>query len=231
VLFMIVIVDYGAGNLTSVARAVSYLGYDSLITDDPEKIVAAERIIFPGVGAAGAAMEVMQKKGIDSALRQTFKSKIPMLGICVGCQIIMDRSEENGALCLGLIQGEARAFPHDMTQEQIVGVGLSDENGGVDVAGRSDRLALKVPHMGWNGLDVVQEHPLLKGITPEDEFYFVHSYFPVPVDQSNVYGRTEYGIGFASAIGKENLFATQFHLEKSGEPGLLILKNFCTWRS
>jgi len=227
---MIVIVDYGAGNLTSVARAVSYLGYDSVITDDPEKIASAERIIFPGVGAAGAAMEVMRKRGIDRSLRQTFKSKIPMLGICVGCQIIMDRSEENDAICLGLIQGEAKAFPHDMIQDQIVRVELFDHNSGVDVVGKLDQLALKVPHMGWNGLDVVQDHPLLKGIKPEDEFYFVHSYFPVPVDQTNVYGRTDYGIGFASAIGKENLFATQFHLEKSGEPGLLILNNFCLWK-
>lgn len=226
---MIVIVDYGAGNLTSVARAVSYLGYDSMVTDDPEKIIAAERVIFPGVGAAGSAMEVMRKKGIDRALTTTFEEKVPMLGICVGCQIIMDRSEENDATCLGLISGEAEAFPHNMILGQRVGVTKSGDHGEICVDQESDRITLKVPHMGWNGLDVVQPHPLLEGVTPEDEFYFVHSYFPVPVDQNNVYGRTEYGILFASAIGKENLFATQFHLEKSGEPGLLILNNFCLW--
>ncbi|MBF0257621.1 MAG: imidazole glycerol phosphate synthase subunit HisH [Desulfamplus sp.] len=239
---MIVIVDYGAGNLTSVARAVSYLGYDSVITDDPERIAAAERVIFPGVGAAGAAMDMMQKKGIDLALKKTFESKIPMLGICVGCQIIMDRSEENDALCLGLISGEAKEFSSHMIADKMISLPseepfgtcncMSDRNGNsikpVHHA-KIDQVMLKVPHMGWNGLDIVQDHPLLKGIKTEDEFYFVHSYFPVPVEQANVYGTTEYGIVFASAIGRDNLFATQFHLEKSGEPGLLILKNFCLW--
>ncbi|MBF0241492.1 MAG: imidazole glycerol phosphate synthase subunit HisH [Desulfamplus sp.] len=207
---MIVIVDYGAGNLTSVERAVSYIGFKSVITDDPKKIVAADKIIFPGVGAAGAAMETMQKKGIDIALKQSFNSKTPMLGICIGCQIIMDRSDENNAQCLGLISGETRAFSNQMA------------------ATFSDNY-LKVPHMGWNGLKTAQDHPLFKGIEPKDEFYFVHSYFPVPINQENIYGTTEYGITFASVIGKDNLFATQFHLEKSGEPGLIILKNFCLW--
>lgn len=238
---MIVIVDYGAGNLTSVARAVSYIGYESVITDDPEKIVDAERIIFPGVGAAGAAMEIMKQRGIDHALKHTFESKIPMLGICVGSQIIMDRSEENDCSCLGLIKGEAKVFPNQMFDSTLTdsvsdGVSIfnrSVENNARDAISGSYKSVnhyLKVPHMGWNGLDVVQPHPLLKGIKPEDEFYFVHSYFPVPVNESNVYGETEYGITFASAIGKDNLFATQFHLEKSGEPGLLILNNFCLWK-
>ncbi|MBF0230686.1 MAG: imidazole glycerol phosphate synthase subunit HisH [Desulfamplus sp.] len=218
---MIIIVDYGAGNLTSVKRAVSYLGYDSIITDDPEKIANADRIIFPGVGAAGAAMEIMQKKEIDNALKQSFKAKIPMLGICVGCQIIMERSEENDTVCLGLIKGEAKSFPNNMKEvgNRIL---INDENA-VD-------HCLKVPHMGWNGLNIVQNHPLFNGIEQNDEFYFVHSYFPVPIDKSHIYGETQYGITFASAIGKNNLFATQFHLEKSGEPGLLILKNFCLWK-
>ncbi|SLM29021.1 Imidazole glycerol phosphate synthase subunit HisH [Desulfamplus magnetovallimortis] len=206
---MIVIVDYGAGNLTSVQRAVSYLGYESLITNEPEKIVNAERIIFPGVGAAGSAMEEMKARGIDDALEKAFKSGIPMLGICVGCQIIMDGSEENDAVCLGLIKGTARAFPS----------GMKEENG----------ILLKVPHMGWNGLNVVQPHPLFNGVGKEDEFYFVHSYFPEPLDRNNVFGVTEYGVEFVSAVGLKNLFATQFHLEKSGKPGLLILKNFCIW--
>lgn len=226
---MIVIVDYGAGNLTSVKRAVSYLGYESLITFDPQKIVAAERIIFPGVGAAGAAMDVMKQRGIDKALKQTFSSRIPMLGICVGCQIIMDRSEENDAVCLGLIKGEAKLFPNNMA-ENILFDRASDATSEMIRSKKTVERYLKVPHMGWNGLDVVQPHPLLQGIKPADEFYFVHSYFPVPVDKSNIYGETDYGITFASATGKDNLFATQFHLEKSGEPGLLILKNFCVWQ-
>lgn len=207
---MIVIVDYGAGNLTSVARAVSYLGYESLITGRPEEIEAAERIIFPGVGAAGAAMDVMHERGIDQALKTTFRQGIPMLGICVGCQIVMDQSQENDAQCLGLITGGVRCFSQ----------GMKDDAG----------LSLKVPHMGWNGLKVVQPHPLFEGIRKEDEFYFVHSYFPLPEEKKHVYGKTVYGVEFASAVGRDNLFATQFHLEKSGKPGLLILKNFCEWK-
>ncbi len=234
---MIVIVDYGAGNLTSVKRAVSYLGYDSIITDDPKKISSANRIIFPGVGAAGAAMDVMQHRGIDKALKKAFASKIPMLGICVGCQIIMDRSEENSAVCLGLIRGETMAFSKQMAEKSIselpsgqIIVGSEKGKTCEDIEARDKPVRyLKVPHMGWNGLHLVKPHPLLSGIKQNDEFYFVHSYFPVPVDDRNIYGETDYGITFASAIGESNLFATQFHLEKSGEPGLLILKNFCLW--
>ena len=206
---MIVIVDYGAGNLTSVQRAITHLGFDSEITDDPHRIINGQRVIFPGVGAAGSAMEGMQAKGIDHALKQSFDSGLPMLGICVGCQIILDGSEENHAACLGLIPGKAHMFPPGMTD--------------------GDGALLKVPHMGWNGLDIVQHHPLFNGIGPDDEFYFVHSYFPMPQSSSNIYGKTSYGLSFPSVIGTKNLFATQFHLEKSGEPGLKILRNFCTW--
>ncbi len=207
---MIAIVDYGGGNLTSVARAVSFLGFNPCITSDPEEIRQAERIIFPGVGAAGSAMAAMAREGIDLAMKDAFKAGVPMLGICVGCQIIMGRSEENDTACLGLIPGEVKAFPERMPA-------LSGGH-------------LKVPHMGWNGLTVAQEHPLLQGVKTDDEFYFVHSYFPVPDDDGAVFGTTEYGISFTSALGQDNLFATQFHLEKSGEPGLLILKNFCVWK-
>lgn len=207
---MIAIVDYGAGNLTSVARAVSFLGFTPKVTADPDEIGKADRIIFPGVGAAGSAMAGMADTGIDFAMKKAFKKGTPMLGICVGCQIIMEKSQENDALCLGLIPGEVKAFPRKMKTEE--------------------GWALKVPHMGWNGLDIVQAHPLFQGIRNDDEFYFVHSYFPVPRDEENVFGRTVYGVKFTSALGKDNLFATQFHLEKSGEPGLLILKNFCVWK-
>lgn len=206
---MIAIVDYGAGNLTSVARAVSHVGYTAKVTRDPAEIAGADRIIFPGVGAAGSAMTGMEERGLDGAMKQAFEAGTPMLGICVGCQIIMDKSQENDAQCLGLIPGEVQAFPEKM-----------DSGDGY----------LKVPHMGWNGLEVVQDHPLFQGVKADDEFYFVHSYFPVPKDDKAVFGRTDYGVTFASAVGKDNLFATQFHLEKSGEPGLLILKNFCVWK-
>ncbi len=207
---MITIVDYGGGNLTSVARAVSFLGFTPCITADPDEIRRADRIIFPGVGAAGAAMAAMEGGGIDLAMKDAFKAGVPMLGICVGCQIIMDHSQENDAVCLGLIPGGVTAFPERMP---------SPEGG-----------HLKVPHMGWNGLTVVRDHPLFQGIKGDDEFYFVHSYFPVPQDPESVFGTTDYGVSFTSALGRKNLFATQFHLEKSGEPGLLILKNFCVWK-
>ena len=208
---MIAIVDYGAGNLTSVARAVSHLSFEGVITDDPAKIVSAERVIFPGVGAAGAAMEVMAQRGLDKALKEVFAAGTPMLGICVGCQIIMDSSQENDTSCLGLIPGSARAFSDTMP--------VDHDQGGY----------LKVPHMGWNGLEIVRDHPLFAGVGKADEFYFVHSFYPVPDSEDAVFGTTDYGICFASAVGKDNLFATQFHLEKSGKPGLLILKNFCEW--
>lgn len=208
---MIAIVDYGAGNLTSVLRAISFLGFDSVITDRPEQILKADRIIFPGVGAAGSAMEGMKARGIDIVMEKAFDKAVPMLGICVGSQIIMDKSEENNTTCLGFIPGEVKAFNRKMKTDQ--------------------ELFLKVPHMGWNSLEIVQDHPLFKGIKKEDEFYFVHSYYPVPEKNEHVFGTAEYGITFAAAIGKNNLFATQFHLEKSGEPGLLILKNFCAWES
>ncbi|ACN16639.1 HisH1 [Desulforapulum autotrophicum HRM2] len=207
---MITIVDYGGGNLTSVARAVSFLGFTPCITGDADEIRTADRIIFPGVGAAGAAMTAMEQGGIDLAMKEAFNAGVPMLGICVGCQIIMDQSQENDAVCLGLIPGEVRAFPQRMP---------SPEGG-----------RLKVPHMGWNGLTVIRDHPLLQGVKKDDEFYFVHSYFPVPKDEGAVFGTTDYGVSFTSALGMDNLFATQFHLEKSGEPGLLILKNFCVWK-
>ncbi len=213
---MIAIVDYGAGNLTSVLRAVSFLGFEPVITDEPEKILKADRIIFPGVGAAGSAMNGMRARGIDKVMKKAFDLGTPMLGICVGCQIIMDKSEENNTTCLGLIPGVVKAFPRKMKPDEKVET--------------NEELFLKVPHMGWNSLQIIQDHPLLKGIKKEDEFYFVHSYYPVPLNDKHVFGTTEYGIDFASAIGENNLFASQFHLEKSGEPGLLILKNFCVWK-
>ncbi|MFO7884584.1 MAG: imidazole glycerol phosphate synthase subunit HisH [Desulfobacteraceae bacterium] len=206
---MIVIVDYGGGNLTSVARAVSHLGFECVISSQAEKIVNADRIIFPGVGAAGSAMKIMKEKGIDRALKKAFDNGRPMLGICVGSQIIMEKSAENNTACLALIKGEVKAFSEKM---------VSEDNG-----------FLKVPHMGWNTLSIVREHPLFSGIQKKDAFYFVHSFYPVPENNENIFGKTEYGIEFASAVGENNLFATQFHLEKSGKPGLLILNNFCEW--
>ena len=206
---MIAIIDYKAGNLRSVERALKKLGFDCRITLDREEILASERVIFPGVGAAGKAMANLKYLGLDGVLKQVFENGKPFLGICIGAQIILDRSEEDRVHCLGLIPGEVKAFPVPLMF--------------------SDNERLKIPHMGWNGLRPIKRHPVLSGMKPEDEFYFVHSYYPMPTSDTHVIGTTEYGIRFPSVIGNRNLIAMQFHLEKSGAPGLRILKNFCSW--
>ena len=207
---MIAIIDYDAGNLTSVSRAVSHLGVPNVITKTAAEIKAAQRIIFPGVGAAGAAMESLKSSGLDAVITEAFVSGKPILGICLGTQIILSHSEENNTPCLGILQGTVRAFaPENRSKEG---------------------QKLKIPHMGWNGIKIEKSHPLLAGVGADDEFYFVHSYYPEPQDNTSVIALTDYGISFASIIGCNNLFATQFHLEKSGRPGLKILDNFCKWK-
>lgn len=206
---MIAIIDYKAGNLTSVERALKRLGFPCRITQDKEKILSSEKIVFPGVGAAGKAMADLRRPGLDKILMQSFQAGKPILGICLGAQIILERSEENEADCLGLIKGMAQRFPDLL---------LSEGNG-----------RLKIPHMGWNSVHLRKRHPVLEGITPADEFYFVHAYYPRPASDEYVFGTTDYGIEFPSIIGCKNLIAVQFHPEKSGTPGLRLLKNFCTW--
>jgi len=201
---VIAIVDYRAGNLTSVLRAVRHLGHEAEITDDAEKIRSAERVIFPGVGAAGETMANLKKLGLDTVLaEEVFKAGKPLLGICIGVQVIFERSEENDALCLGLLPGYVTRFSSDM--------------------------GLKIPQIGWNRMRQVKPHPLFEGVPDEAEFYFVNSYHPVPASPDLIFGMTEYGVEFPSAVGRDNLVATQFHLEKSGEVGLKMLDNFCVW--
>ena len=207
---MIAIIDYAAGNLTSVARAVSHIGFQCLVTSDAGEILKAERIIFPGVGAAGSAMASLKRTGLDSAIADAFRMGTPILGICLGTQVIMGHSEENDTPCLGIMDGLVRAFQSDK----------AIENGS----------RLKIPHMGWNNIVIKKEHPVLSGIGSDDEFYFVHGFYPDPENAEQVLGITNYGISFASVVGFKNLFATQFHLEKSGRPGLRMLANFCTWK-
>lgn len=206
---MIAIIDYDAGNLTSVRRALSHLGRESVITNDPAQVLAAERVIFPGVGAAGKAMHDLKRLHMDEAIVAAYESGKPVLGICLGTQIILERSEENDTPCVGVIKGEVRRFPAALTEEH----------------GR----ALKVPHMGWNSVALNRTHALFHGIGPDSEFYFVHAYYPCPKDPENVLGRTLYGIAFASVLVSGNLVAVQFHPEKSGNPGLRLLANFCVW--
>ncbi|MFC1890829.1 imidazole glycerol phosphate synthase subunit HisH [Thermodesulfobacteriota bacterium] len=206
---MIAIIDYKAGNLTSVKRALDSLGQDSIITRDFSEVVNAERVIFPGVGAAGTAINDLRKENLDNALLESFSSGKPILGICLGTQIIMDMSRENNTRCLGIIRGETKRFPGN----------LSDQGG----------KKLKIPHMGWNSIKLKSQHPVFEGLEEDSEFYFVHSYYPSPIEPDQILGETTYGITFTSVLMKKNLVAMQFHPEKSGKPGLKILENFCKW--
>jgi glutamine amidotransferase len=206
---VIAILDYRAGNLTSVERALTFLGVPCEITDSHKTIRKAERIIFPGVGAAGKSMENLKKLGLDMILRERLDAGVPILGICVGLQVLFDCSEENDTRCLGILPGKVKLFPSNMESRE--------------------GYALKIPHMGWNGVTFTGDHPLFRDISPGSEFYFVHSYYPAPEEPSHVAGKTEYGIRFATAVARENLVAVQFHPEKSGPPGLQILRNFCRW--
>jgi len=208
---MIAIIDYDAGNLTSVSRALSYIGAECIVTHSAKDIETAERLIFPGVGAAGSAMDSLKRLGMDKAIKDAFDSGKAILGICLGTQIIMEYSQEDrGTSCLGIIPGTVMEFPRKMKAD--------------------DGSALKIPHIGWNRISVKQKHPLLSGVGENEEFYFVHSYYPSPTVLSHVIAETDYGISFASVIGFRNIIATQFHPEKSGKPGLSLLKNFCEWK-
>ena len=199
-----IIIDYDAGNLRSVQRACHEVGGLAKISKDSRDFRDASRIIFPGVGAAGAAMRSIRKHGIDQMLVESFETGKPILGICMGLQISLTHSEEDDQDTIGLIDGQVLRFS------------IADP-------------ALKVPHMGWNEVDVIQPHPLLKHVSAGDEFYFVHSYYPVPRDDGVVFGETTYESTFCCALGSESFFGTQFHPEKSGRVGLELLSNFFQW--
>ena len=199
------IVDYDAGNLRSVQRACQSVGLDASITEDPGLVIKADKVIFPGVGSAESAMLTLKRRGLDEAISEFFNSGKPLLGICLGLQIALEFSEEGNKQCLGFIPGACERFSF------------------------SNR-SVKVPHIGWNELEIVQDHPILRSVQNKDEFYFVHSYFARPQSEEHVFGRTNYGdVEFASVIGRENFFSTQFHLEKSGELGLRLLAAFSAW--
>jgi glutamine amidotransferase len=206
---MIAIINYNAGNITSVARALQNIGQEFVITDDTKKLDASSHVIFPGVGAAGEAMAYLREKKLDIWLKTWLSTGKPLMGICLGTQIVLDYSEENDTNCIGLVTGSTKRFPDKLTS--------SDQ-------------ALKIPHMGWNSVTFRRSHPVFQNISPDSEFYFVHSYYPAPSDNATVLGTTDYGMNFCSVLAKENLVAMQFHPEKSGRPGLQILRNFCVWR-
>ena len=210
---MIAIIDYKAGNLTSMRLAFESLGARAEITDDPAVVLDSERVVFPGVGAAGAAMRRLTESGLADAILTVAGRGAPFLGVCLGAQIILDRTEEDGGVsCLGLVAGSVRLF-------------------------RPADARVKVPHMGWNQVRQIPQaqlngkaHPILQGIEDCAEFYFVHSYYPVPAHPHCVLGETNYaGAVFASVFGRGNIVATQFHPEKSGRIGLKLLENFLRW--
>ena len=201
---MITIIDYNAGNIRSVLRACAEVGAEAVITSDAKAVAKAQKIIFPGVGAAPSAMGYLQEMGLDTAIKDAFKAGTPILGICIGAQAVLESSEEGPTPCIGLVWGKTVRFK------------LKDKS-------------LKIPHMGWNAVKVVKPHPLLDGIKPGDEFYFVHSYYPQPADKQNIYAVADYGGDFCCALGYKNLFATQFHPEKSGRFGLELLQRFKKW--
>ena len=202
---MIVIIDYDAGNLRSVQRACEKVGIISEVSSDPERVLRAEKIIFPGVGSAESAVETLKKRGLDNAIVDFFQVGKPILGICLGLQILLDHTEEGNKKCLGMVSGACERFKF------------------------SDR-SLKIPHIGWNDIQINFKHPVIEKIKDGDQFYFVHSYYAKLVHEEEIVSYTEYGnMKFCSVLAKDNLFATQFHLEKSGELGLKILKSFGDW--
>jgi glutamine amidotransferase len=202
----VAVVDYRAGNLRSVQIALRHLGADFASTQRAEDLGSARRLIVPGVGEARAAMEALEAGGLAQAIREFVSSGRPVLGICLGAQVIFQRSEERDTACLGLLPGTVRRFPP-----------------GLRAAG------LKVPHMGWNRVFPSRAHPLLAGILEGSFFYFAHSFYPDPADPKLVLAACDYGLRFAAGVGRGNLAAFQFHPEKSGPAGLRLLANFLAW--
>lgn len=204
------VLDYGAGNLRSVETALRYLNASYTVTADPQELLKTDKILFPGVGEAKAAMTELRRSGMDQAVQDAFARGTHILGICIGCQVVLDYSEESGTECLSIIPGRVLRFPSD----------LKDETG----------VRLKVPHMGWNELSCKRDHWIFNTIADNSAFYFVHSYYPNPEKDEHILAETEYGVSFVSAFAKENLIAVQFHPEKSGEAGLKLLANFIAER-
>jgi len=196
---MIAIIDYGAGNLRSVANAVARVGHRAVVTGNPGDLSVAAAVILPGVGAAADTMENLQRRGFADAIRRVAAEGMPIMAICVGMQVLFEETEEGGRhRCLGIIPGVVRRLP----------------------------TGLKVPHMGWNQVRQRINHPLFEAVPNEAHFYFVHSYYAEPQDGSLVAGTTDYGVPFCSVLVSGNLTATQFHPEKSGENGLRMYENF-----
>ena len=208
----IILIDAGTGNLRSVQKALEFVGANVERTDDPKKVLSGKQVVLPGVGAFGDFMSGLKSKGLDEAVKEVVARGVSMLGICVGMQALFGRSEENdGVDCLGVLGGDVKRFDDHW---------LDDKN---------ERI--KVPHMGWNTITHMDlAHPLWQGIEDNTHFYFVHSFYCVPSDTSIVAATCDYGVEFCASVIKDNLFATQFHPEKSHTAGLQLLKNFVEWK-
>lgn len=207
----IVVIDYGMGNLRSVAKAIEHVAPDQsvVISSDINTIASAERVVFPGQGAARDCMRELEARKLTQAVLVAAKEK-PFLGICMGMHILLNHSEENNGIdCLGLYEGDVRFF----------GKNLKNDQG----------EKLKIPHMGWNNVKQVIEHPLWHDIGDDSRFYFVHSYYMDPQDTELIAATSDYAIEFVSAIAKDKVFAVQFHPEKSAQDGLQLLRNFTQW--
>jgi imidazole glycerol-phosphate synthase subunit HisH len=205
----IAIVDYGMGNLRSVQKALMHVAPDARVdvTADPDAIRAADRVVFPGQGAMPDCMRSLGESGAGEAVAEAARSK-PFLGLCIGQQMLFERSAEGDTPGLAVLMGEVLGFP--VTPERIA-------------------AGFKVPHMGWNEVRQVKPHRLWDGIADGSRFYFVHSYYCAPADAATAAGETRYPDAFTSAIARDNIFATQFHPEKSSVAGLKLLSNFATW--
>jgi imidazole glycerol-phosphate synthase subunit HisH len=209
----VAVVDYGMGNLRSVAQAVIHVaqgsGFDVVVTSRPEDVRAAERIVLPGQGAMPDCMRELRDSGLQASVLEAAASK-PLFGVCVGMQMLLDRSHEGPTDGLGLIHGEVLRF---------------------DLAGRlqPDGSRFKVPQMGWNQVWQAQPHALWQGVADGSYFYFVHSYYARPSDARHSVGEADYGTRFTAAIARDNIFATQFHPEKSADQGLALYRNFLHW--
>jgi len=200
----IVVIDYGAGNLRSVARALAHVDEAPVVSADWSDIDRAAGVVLPGVGAAADTMENLRSRGLVEPITEYIAAGRPFLGVCMGLQALFEWSEEgDGQDCLGILPGTIRRFPRDS--------------------------GLKVPHMGWNTVDWVREHPVVDGIPTGSYFYFVHSFYPVAGDPGLALGTTDYGVTFPSVVARDNVIATQFHPEKSGDHGLRIYENFVRW--
>lgn len=200
----IVVIDYDAGNLRSVARALAHVGAEPLVSADPDDIERAVGVVLPGVGAAADTMRNLESRNLVGPLRSYIAAGRPFLGVCMGLQALFDYSEEGGGQeCMGVFPGQIRRF----------------------VAGEGR----KVPHMGWNTVEWTRPHPVSEGIPDGSAFYFLHGFYPDIADESLALGRTEYGVRFASVVARGNVVATQFHPEKSSDSGLKLYGNFVRW--